>query len=49
MIDKVDTEYKEIFTKPPAKALLYNHYDVSLPNMLHQIDILYLPHDGENK
>ncbi len=41
----VDTEYNEIFTRPPKKAQLENHFSIAITDMMHQIDILYLPED----
>ncbi len=31
---------------PPPKKIQYAHFDVSVPNEVHQADILFLPHDA---
>lgn len=41
--------YKEIFKKPSNKTQKSNHYDISVVNEMHQIDILYLPKDAGYK
>lgn len=38
--------YKQVTKQPYYKSKLYNHYDVKLPNELHQIDLLFLPEDN---
>ena len=37
--------YSQITKQPHYKFKLYNHYDVKIPNQLHQIDLLFLPED----
>ena len=39
----------QIFKKPPARAKLTNHYNISVPNARHEVDILYLPKDRDYK
>ena len=41
--------YNQITKRASNKAKLYNHYDVTLPNQLHQIDLLFLPTDDGYK
>ena len=45
MTSTVEDTYKQITKQPHYKFKLYNHYDVKLPNQLHQIDLLFLPED----
>jgi transposase InsO family protein len=35
--------------QPKPKQINYAHYTISKPNHTHQVDILYLPHDGKYK
>ena len=37
--------YKEIFKRPSNMSSAYNHFDISVVNQMHQIDVLYLPND----
>ena len=41
--------YEQITKRASNKAKLYNHYDITLPNQLHQIDLLFLPEDDGYK
>ena len=34
---------------PPPKQINFSHFDVTVPNEVHQADILFLPHDGGYK
>lgn len=45
----MDDTYDELFKRPSTKKNLYNHFRVSIPNELHQIDLLFLPHDNKYK
>jgi hypothetical protein len=52
--DKIDeiTEktVKQIFKKPHRNARkLFNHFNISVPNEMHQVDLLYLPNDDGYK
>jgi hypothetical protein len=35
-----------LLKKPSKKAKLYNHFSISIPNEMHQIDLLFLPTDN---
>lgn len=37
--------YNQITKRASNKAKLFNHYDIKIPNQLHQIDLLFLPTD----
>ena len=37
--------YKEIFKRPNKMSSAYNHFDISVVNQMHQIDVLHLPND----
>ena len=37
--------YKEIFKQPGKMSSAYNHFDISIVNQMHQIDVLHLPND----
>ena len=38
--------YNQITKRASNKAKLFNHYDIKIPNQLHQIDLLFLPEDN---
>ena len=38
-------EIVQIHKKPPEKSKLQNHYQISIPNERHEIDLLFLPTD----
>ena len=39
----------QVTKKPSAKATLFNHYDITTPNELHQMDLMFLPWDENYK
>jgi len=42
--------YEEMYKQVPKKATqLFTHFQISEPNFMHQVDTLYLPHDGPYK
>lgn len=45
--DKISMEkvYEEMFTKPNNKSKLYNHWQVSKPNDMHQADLIFTTTD----
>jgi len=39
----------QVTQKPGPKSVLHNHYDISTPNELHQMDLMFLPWDENYK
>ena len=44
-MDSVEAVLKKLHKKPSNKSKLYNHYNVEQVNQVHEIDVLFLPHD----
>jgi hypothetical protein len=40
---------KQLLQNPPKRSKLYNHIQISMPNEMHQADLLFLPEDRRKK